>query len=180
MDKISQKYAKSLFQSFISQNKNEAQEILFECFEQLNLLATTIASSKKIYSFFANPLSSGPKKYEMLVSIFPNLNLYVLGLLKILAEKNELIKLVEISKQFEILINNFKNAKKAKLIISSTLEENLGKTLLEKLKKIINSDEIILNIEYNPKILGGLILECGSIAIDLSTLKQFQNIVNDI
>ena len=45
--------------------------------------------------------------------------------------------------------------------------------LLKTLKTLTNSTEIILTTAYNPKLLGGLILEYNSVAIDASILKEF-------
>jgi len=37
-----------------------------------------------------------------------------------------------------------------------------------------------LNLSYNPKLLGGLVLEYNSSAIDASILKEFSLFFNDI
>ena len=42
------------------------------------------------------------------------------------------------------------------------------------------SNEIILNVSYNPKLLGGLIIEYKSIAIDASILKEFSLFFNEV
>jgi F0F1-type ATP synthase delta subunit len=53
------------------------------------------------------------------------------------------------------------------------LQESYGETLLNSLKSLTNSNEIILNVGYNPKLLGGLVVEYKSTAIDASILKEF-------
>jgi F0F1-type ATP synthase delta subunit len=52
--------------------------------------------------------------------------------------------------------------------------------LLETLKDLTSSKEIILSLSYNPKLLGGLVLEYNSSAIDASILKEFSLFFNDI
>jgi F0F1-type ATP synthase delta subunit len=74
----------------------------------------------------------------------------------------------------------FKNATKVKIITASPLEESFGPLLLKTLKKVTNSEEIMLNIAYNPKLLGGVIIEYNSVAIDASILKEFSLFSNDI
>ena len=68
---------------------------------------------------------------------------------------------------------NFFDTVKVKLITASPLESKIGKNLLETLKTVTKSSEIILNTAYNPKLLGGIVLEYNSVAIDASILKEF-------
>ena len=69
---------------------------------------------------------------------------------------------------------------KVKIIVASPLEENIGLLVLSSLKKITTSTEVILKTAYNPKILGGLILEYNSVAVDASILKEFSLFFNEI
>ena len=45
--------------------------------------------------------------------------------------------------------------------------------LLQTLRKLTSSKDIILNVTYNPKLLGGIIIEYNSTSIDASILKEF-------
>jgi len=74
----------------------------------------------------------------------------------------------------------FKKVTNVKLIVASLLKENSGSLLLSTLKELTGSNEIILNLSYNPKLLGGLVLEYNSSAIDASILKEFSLFFNDI
>jgi len=51
--------------------------------------------------------------------------------------------------------------------------------LLKTLKNVTNSTEVILSTSYNPKLLGGLIVEYNSVAIDASILKEFSLFFNE-
>jgi len=100
--------------------------------------------------------------------------------LKVLKERNHLSLLPEISDEYNKIILKFKNSTKVKLITASALDENMGSLLLNSLKKVTNSTEIILNTAYNPKLLGGVIIEYNSVALDASVLKEFSLFFNDI
>ena len=69
---------------------------------------------------------------------------------------------------------------KVKLITSTFLQKNYGKLLLESLKKLTQSKSILLSVSYNPKLLGGFILEYNSTILDLSLLNEFSLFFNDI
>ena len=100
--------------------------------------------------------------------------------LKVLKERNHLMLLSEISDEFNKILLKFKQSTKVKIIVASPLEENIGLTVLNSLKTITNSTEVILKTAYNPKILGGLVLEYNSVAVDASILKEFSLFFNEI
>ena len=119
-------------------------------------------------SFFKNPTYGEQQKLEVLLSIFPGLTGTTKSFLKILTERSHLSLIPEISDNYTKLILQFKNTVKVKLITASPLESKIGKNLLETLKTVTKSSEIILNTAYNPKLLGGIVLEYNSVAIDAS------------
>jgi F0F1-type ATP synthase delta subunit len=100
--------------------------------------------------------------------------------LKVLTERSHLSLIPEISEEYNSVLGKIKNLTKVKLIVASALDENFGNNLLRSLKKVTKSDEIILTIAYNPQLLGGLILEYNSVAIDASILKEFSLFFTEI
>jgi len=60
------------------------------------------------------------------------------------------------------------------------LQESYGPLLLKTLKALTNSKEVILNLSYNPKLLGGLIVEYNSTSVDASILKEFSLFFSEI
>jgi len=148
--------------------------------EELLLIRALFISSKKLKEFFKNPTYLEQQKLDVILTIFPGLTITMKSFLKVLTERNHLSLIPEISEEFNKYLLNLKNSKKVKIITSSPLEENLGSLLLTTLKKITNGKEIILKVAYNPKLLGGLILEYNSVAIDASILKEFSLFFNEI
>jgi ATP synthase F1 delta subunit len=193
--KVVTTYAKSLFQNV---NATKSSDNVFEVSkitsaetnnfvpnvyiigEELLLMKSILNSSKKMNSFFKNPTYGEQKKLDVLLSIFPGLTTTTKSFLKILTERSHLSLLSEVSDEFTRLLSKFKNISYVKLIVASILQEKSGKTLLETLKEVTESNEVILNISYNPKLLGGLVLEYNSSAIDASILKEFSLFFNDI
>ena len=192
-NKVVNAYAKSLFQKLknsqyssyevskitSSETKTFASDI-YVLGEELLLIKSILASSKKLKSFFKNPTYSEKQKLDIILTIFPGLSLTIKSFLQILTERSHLFLLPEISDEYNKNLLNFKNIKRIKLITASPLDENFGPMLLNNLKKLTNANEIILSIAYNPKLLGGLIVEYDSIAIDASILKEFSLFFNQI
>jgi len=196
-NKIVTTYAKSLFQNLknsktqestkdfkvsqitSSESKTLVPDLLILA-EELLLIRAILISSKKLQSFFKNPTYSEQEKLNIILTLFPGLTVTMKSFLKVLKERNHLILLSEISEEFNRIILKFKQSTKVKIIVASPLEESIGSVVLNSLKKVTNSAEIILKTAYNPKILGGLVLEYNSVAVDASILKEFSLFFNEI
>jgi F-type H+-transporting ATPase subunit delta len=193
--KVITTYAKSLFQNV---NKLQASKETFEVSkitavdqkafiptvyivgEELLLIRATLISSKKLKQFFSNPTYAEQKKLEVIISIFPGLTITMKSFLKVLTERSHLSLIPEISDEYNKILLKFKNSTKIKLVTASILQEGSGNLLLEKLKSLTSAKDVILNVSYNPKLLGGLILEYNSVSIDASILKEFSLFFNEV
>jgi len=190
-NKLVKTYTKSLFQNLNKRNKSSNQDNSFSIAkitsseqksflpdifivgEELLLLRATLISSEKLNSVFKNPTYAESQKLEILLSLFPGLTVTTKSFLKVLTERTHLSLLPLISEEFTAILLKIKNTTKVNLIAASQLETKIGSMLLTTLKKLTNSTEIILTTAYNPKLLGGIILEYNSVAIDASILKEF-------
>jgi len=141
--------------------------------EELLLIRSTLVSSKKLNEFFNNPTYEEGQKLDVLLNIFPGLTTTMKSFLKVLCERTHLALLPEICDEYTKLLLRFKNAVHVKVITAGSLQENYAENLLSSLKALTGSNEIILSVAYNPKLLGGLIVEYKSTAIDASILKEF-------
>ena len=141
--------------------------------EELLLIRSTLVSSKKLNEFFNNPTYEEAQKLDVLLNIFPGLTTTMKSFLKVLCERTHLALLPEICDEYSRILLSFKNAVKVKVITAGSLQENYADTLLSSLKSLTGSNEIILDVAYNPKLLGGLIVEYKSTAVDASILKEF-------
>jgi ATP synthase F1 delta subunit len=148
--------------------------------EELLLIRSLIISSKTINQFFQNPTYSEAQKLAIILSIFPGLTVSFQSFLKILTERSHLYLIPEISNEYNQMLIAFKNSTKVKILTASGLKENYGILLLNTLRTVTNSKEIILNAFYNPKLLGGLIIEYNSKSIDASVLKEFSLFFNEV
>ena len=176
-------YSKSLFQnvkdstaSAITSSSGDQPTVVPTVYiigEELLLIRSALVSSKKLKDFFKNPTYAEQKKLEVICNIFPGLTVKMLSFLKVLTERGHLSLLPAISDEFSKLLLKFKNATKVKLVTASSLQEGSGTLLLETLRKLTGSKEIILTLSYNPKLLGGIIIEYNSTSIDASILKEF-------
>ena len=196
--KVVTTYAKSLFQNINNPQLLKRKDQLFNLSkitspeqkesipdililgEELLLIRAIIISSKELNNFFKNPTYSEEQKLDVILNIFPGLTITMKSFLKVLKERAHLSLIPEICEEYNKIILKFKNTTKVKIIAASPLEDSYGALLLTSLKKVTNSNDIILNVAYNPKLLGGIILEYNSVAIDASVLKEFSLLFSTI
>jgi len=194
--KVVASYSKSLFQnaktlSFgstenfeidqltkLSSKNKEIGSTVYTIAEELALIRSLFNTSKKLQQFLQNPTYEEHQKLDFIMSIFPGLSLTLKSFLKVLTERSHLNLLPEIEEEFKTLLLKFKNSTSVKFMIASSLQESSGLIFLNKLRKITSSDEIFLNVSYNPKLLGGFILEYNSVSIDASILREFSLFFN--
>ena len=147
--------------------------------EELLLLRAALISSGKLKEVFKNPTFFEQQKLDILLTVFPGLTINTKSFLKVLTERSHLFLIPEICDEYQTILLKFKNTIKVRVITASPLEDKIGSLLLKTLQKITNSTEILLSTSYNPKLLGGLILQYNSVAIDASVLKEFSLFFND-
>ena len=193
--KVITTYAKSLFQNvnsskvsegtfevgkITSSDKNTFVPDVYIIGEELLLIRSVLTSSEKMSTFFANPTYAEQQKFDVIKNIFPGLTTTTKSFLKVLTERSHLSLIPDVSEEFTRLLLKFKNTSNVKLIVASILQDKSGATLLSALKELTGSNEIVLSVSYNPKLLGGLIVEYNSSAVDASILKEFSLFFNDI
>jgi len=193
--KIVTTYAKSLFQNLKSTKSSsitfnigkitstEINDIIPDVYflgEELLLLRSFILSSKKITQFFQNPTYSEQQKLILISNLFPGLSKSTKSFLKVLTERSHLSLLPEISEEYTKILISFRNSTNVKIVTATVLKESYGLLLLNTLRNLTNSKEIILNVLYNPKLLGGLVIEYNSKSIDASILKEFSLFFNEV
>ena len=185
--KVVTTYSKSLFQNVVNFESSDNSKFdvtkiasgdkfvpdVFIIGEELLLIRSTLVSSKKLNEFFNNPTYEEAQKLDVLLNIFPGLTTTMKSFLKVLCERTHLALLPEICDEYSRILLSFKNAVKVKVITAGSLQENYADTLLSSLKSLTGSNEIILDVAYSPKLLGGLIVEYKSTAVDASILKEF-------
>ena len=148
--------------------------------EELLLIRALILSSNTMKDFFKNPTYPEVQKLNVIVSIFPGLTVSTKSFLKVLTERSHLSLIPEISEEYMDMVVKFRNSTKVKLLIATGLKETYGTLLLSTLRALTSCKEILLNVFYNPKLLGGLVIEYNSMSIDASILKEFSLFFNEL
>jgi ATP synthase F1 delta subunit len=192
--KVVTTYSKSLFQNtqklenqeYININKitslenNSSLPDVNLIGEELLLIRSLILSSKTMKDFFKNPTYPESQKLNILLSIFPGVTNSTKSFLKVLTERSHLSLIPEICNEYMEMLLKFRKSANVKILIATGLKESYGSLLLSTLRTLTNCKEILLNVFYNPKLLGGLVIEYNSMSIDASILKEFSLFFSEI
>ena len=126
------------------------------------ILSPTISKEDKKNVIFAiaekNNFSENLKKFLGFVSL-----------------KNRLFYINNIIESFLNLVSNSKGELKAKLVSSKKLTEDEQKKIQGDLSKKLKSP-LNLNYTYDPDLIGGLIMQIGSVMIDTSVKTKLKKI----
>lgn len=160
--------------------QKQASGNLFSVGEELSLLSSILKTSKNLNNLIKNPTYREQQKLTVLLNLFPGFTATTKAFLKVLTDRSHLLFLEQISEEYNSFLLKFEKTIKVKISVANRLEENYGVLLLETLKTLTGGNEIILDISYNPKLLGGLIIEYNSVAIDASLLKEFSLFFSDL
>ncbi len=96
---------------------------------------------------------------------------------KLLTERNDHFKLAKILLEFEALWQQEHSIVKIEIESARELTQELSGRLLEKIKKIVKAEEIILLQKINKDIIGGAVIRYNDQILDLSLktrLRKFK------
>jgi len=156
------------------------ESTIYTCGEELMFLRMAFISSEKVKNFCTNPTINEKIKEKLLLTLFPGLSLTMRSFIKILGERSHTALLPEISEAFQKILLKYKKIVQAKIITASSLDVSSGNLLLSTLKKVTNANEVLLTVSYDPKLLGGFVLEYNSVALDASLLNEFGLLFDEI
>lgn len=151
---------------------------LFKIGDELFQLNALFTASSVIKTYLQNPTYSEEKKLKLIRGIFISLTSETDAFLKVLVERKHLSLLPEIVKVVDQYLSKIQNISKAKMIVASPLEHQFGPKIIQLLKAITKSSEIILEINYDPTLLGGFRVEYNSFILDASLIKDIRSLLS--
>jgi len=137
-----------------------------------------LSKSSDFREMILNPTITKEEKNKVIIKIVDQYSFCqtLKKFLSFLTIKNRLFFLNQIIDSFLDLISNSKRELKAKLLSS----KELSKTELEKIRNELSKDfqsPIKIDYEHDPDLIGGLVIQVGSIMVDTSIkskLRQLQ------
>jgi len=170
------KLASAIFDRAKEENK------IVEIGSELQKFSDTYEQDEDFQLDLLSPLIRGDQFKQILDQAFPQLNIessQAKDLITELVQSKQAHKLKPILKDYEILRQWDQREVPATVISAQPLTEQQLDRLKEVLtKRIEEGDKLVLKQEVDPDLLGGLKVQVGDSAIDLSVASRMQEIDN--
>jgi len=137
--------------------------------EDMKSLSKLLSDSPNFKEMILSPTVTKENKKNVIFLIADKYNFSTIlkKFLGFVATKNRLFFLSKIIESFLNLVSKNKGELKAKLISSKKLSDEDQKKIKEELSKDFKSP-LNINYQYDPNLIGGLIVQVGSVMIDTS------------
>ena len=172
-DTAASRYSLALYE-LAEENKN-----VHEIEDQSFALIKLIDESKDFESIVRNPINKKEDQINIInkISEHYNFNILLKNFLCLLVEKRRLFFLQNILRNFVDICSHKRGEVKAKLVAAKQLNNDEVNKIKDELSKDF-TNKVKLDYKYDPSLIGGLIIQVGSVMIDTSIkskLKQLEN-----
>lgn len=167
---VARRYAKALL--LIGQENGQAEAYR----KELEGLAGLITREKELAEAICNPLYDASGRKKVLLTVIERLNLsrVMSSFLNLLFDKGRIEFLSSINEFYQKLADELKGIARANLVSATELpSETIDKIRTTLSKKI--GKEIILKVEQDPGLIGGIITRIGDLVLDGSIKTQLLN-----
>ena len=157
----------------------EENKSVHEIEDQSSALIQLIDDSKDFESLIKNPINKKEEQINVINKIAEhyNFNDLLKNFLCFLITKRRLFFIQKILKNFINICSQKRGEVSAKLIAAKKLNENEVNKIKDELSENFVT-KVKLDYKYDPSLIGGLIIQVGSVMIDTSIqskLKQLEN-----
>ena len=167
------RYSLALFE--LAEESNSIKEIEDQSFALIDL----VSKNEELNYFIKNPTNSKENQQKITIKISEQfkLNQLLTKFLCFLISKRRFFYVEKILKDFTETCSKKRGEIKAELIAAKEMSENEINNIKDDLVKSFDS-KINLNFKNDPSLIGGLIIQVGSIMIDTSIKNKLKKIEN--
>ena len=170
---VNNSYSQALYELSVEDNVTNEVE------SEINSILKLITDNLEFKNLIKNPTISQEHQSKAINAIFQKfkINNLLIKFLNFLVSKRRLFFVEKIFKDFLIICSNERGEIIAKLSAAKKLNDNE----IEDIKKSLTENfgtNLKLNFKHNPDLVGGLVIQVGSIMIDSSIKNKLQQIEN--
>ncbi|MBE9546772.1 MAG: F0F1 ATP synthase subunit delta [Proteobacteria bacterium] len=168
--KVARRYAKALL--IIGKEDDKAETYK----EELDRFSDLIASEKELEQAITNPLYDVGGRKKVLQAIIDKVNIskVMASFLLLLFDKGRFGFLSDINEFYKKLADELKGVVRASLVSATELSSETVEKIRTTLSKKTGKD-IILEVEQDPSLIGGIVSRIGDLVLDGSIKTQLLN-----
>jgi F-type H+-transporting ATPase subunit delta len=167
---IARRYAKALL--LIGKEDGQTEQYR----KELDGVANIMAQQKELADTVANPLYNLEERQKVFQAIIDKLKLskVMSSFLMLLFEKGRVSFIISINEFFQKLADELKGVASASLVSATELSAEAIEKIRSALSKKTGK-EIVLEVEQDPGLIGGIVTKIGDLVLDGSIKTQLLN-----
>ncbi len=171
LNTITTPYAEAFLQ--VASTRKEVDQVV----DQAKALLSLWHDCPELSEAMASPVLEVESKKAALEKLFGNqVTPSFLNLLKLLADRQRIGFLDAVLERMLELYREQRNIALATVTSASVLTEDQQSDLLKKVKTVAGSDNLEINLEVDPALIGGFVVTVGSKVIDASLAGQVRRL----
>ena len=172
-DTSASRYSLALYE--LAEESNTVEEIE----KHSSLIIQLIFNNKDFNSLIKDPTYKKEDQINIILKISEKfkINILLTRFLSFLISKRRFFYVEKILKDFIEICSKKRGEIKAELTVAKELTEKEINSIKDELTKNFSS-KIKLNYKYDPSLIGGLVVQVGSIMVDTSIKNKLQKIEN--
>lgn len=167
--KVASRYAKSLLEIAIEQNKIDS------VLGDMNFLLEINGESRDLELLIQSPIVKADKKIEIFEKIFEQFEDISLAFIRLITKNGREGVLPEIAEAFKALVKEHKGIVPVSLISAAPLDAKTKDMITTKVQTLVNG-QLEIEEKIDPTLIGGFIVRMGDTQIDASVASQFNNL----
>jgi F-type H+-transporting ATPase subunit delta len=170
---VERKYAQALYNAALD------KERLAEVRSSLGSFLEAERKVPELALVLANPELDSVSKVALINDLLVGDEPLVLNFLRLLAEKERISAVVEIAREFEILVDAGERRLRVVVTTAQKLSEKEASALVAKIESATGRPVEALR-RVDPSLIGGLVVQAGSMRLDTSIRGRIEKLRNEL
>jgi F-type H+-transporting ATPase subunit delta len=162
-------YARALFEAAVGAGRVDAVH------GELDLIAQALVETPELEAFLSNPQIEPSAKADLLAEVAEGADPLVRNFLRVIAEKGRAGELGQMAVEFDQLVDEAQGRVSVELTTAFELSDDEAAGIIERIQEA--SGRIVeATRKVDPSLLGGMILQAGSLRVDASVRGRLQRL----
>ena len=171
---VARRYAQALFEL------GREQEILAALAEELRVVQRTLEDNPTLRARLEHPRVPAREKIALLEDVFADrVSAHIMNLLRLLVEKHREGYFDAINEAFNQLYDEARGVAVARVRVADELDDAALAAVRDQLGRTLGR-EVRLQVEVDPSLIGGLVIQIGDRRIDASLRRKLRSLRDHI
>lgn len=167
--KVASRYAKSLLDIAIEQNKIDA------VLGDMKFLTEINGESRDFELLVKSPIVKADKKVEIFEKVFDQFEEVSMAFVKLITKNRREALLPEIAMAFDALVKEHKGIVPVSIISAAPLDAKTKDAITSKVQTLVKG-QLEIEEKIDAALIGGFVVRMGDTQIDASVASQFNNL----